>query len=82
MDQGGELYANPNVVKLFQEYKYTIRPTGADSSNQNRPVERGHRTVAKAVWALLTGADLHIKFWPYAFHHWLRLDNNIPVVRT
>ena len=27
---------------------------------------------------MLTGANLDIKFWPYAFHHWIRIDNLIP----
>jgi len=42
MDQGGELYNNPEVRKLFTWFRYDIRPTGADASNQNAPVERGH----------------------------------------
>lgn len=49
LDQGGELYRNPKVVALFEEFGYTVGPTGADSSNQNGPVERGHLTVANAV---------------------------------
>ena len=58
MDQGGELYKNPEVVNTFKVFGYEIRPTGADASNQNGPVERGHRTVANAIRALLTGANL------------------------
>jgi hypothetical protein len=42
MDQGGELYRNPQVCKLFQDYGYEICPSGADASNQNGPVECGH----------------------------------------
>lgn len=78
MDQGGELYGNPQVRDLLQEFGYDLRPTGADASNQNGSVERGHLTVANAVRALLVGANLPIKFWPYAFHHWLRIDNSLP----
>lgn len=78
LDQGGELYNNPAVRELFKEFKYDIRVTGADASNQNGPVERGHRVVADAVRAMLTGANLDVKFWPYAFHHWLRIDNSLP----
>ena len=78
LDQGGELYQNPEVRRLFQRFGYQVRPTGADASNQNGPVERGHRSVANAIRALLTGANLPVKFWPYAFHHWLRIDNAIP----
>ena len=78
MDQGGELFKNPEVVQLFKRFGYDVKPTGADASNQNGPVERGHLTVANAVRALLIGSGLDIKFWPYAFHHWLRIDNAIP----
>jgi GAG-pre-integrase domain len=78
LDQGGELYNNPAMVKMIREEGYEIRPTGADASNQNGPVERGHLTVANAIRAQLLGANLPVKFWPYAFHHWLRIDNSIP----
>jgi hypothetical protein len=78
LDQGGELYANPKVRDLFTEFGYALCPTGADSSHQNGPVERGHLTVANAIRALLTGANLDVCFWPYAFHHWLRIDNSLP----
>jgi len=74
MDQGGELYNNPEVRNLFTRFGYAIGPTGADASNQNAPVERGHLVVANAVRALLLGANLPIKFWPCAFHFWLRID--------
>jgi hypothetical protein len=77
MDQGGELFANPQVRALFTEFGYSIFPTGADASHQNGPVERGHLTVANAIRSLLTGANLDVRFWPYAFHHWLRIDNSL-----
>ena len=78
MDQGDELYHNPKVRSLFKQFGYDVRPTGADASNQNGPVERGHRTVADGVRALLIGADLDVQFWPMALHHWIRIDNVIP----
>jgi len=77
MDQGGELYNNPEVCKLFARFGHDIRPTGADASNQNAPVEHGHLVVDNAIRALLLGANLPIKFWPYAFHFWLRIDNSM-----
>ena len=78
MDQGGELYNNPEVVNLFKFYKYKIYPTGADASHQNGPVERGHRSVLTFIKSLLIGAGLETKFWPYAFMHVLRIRNAIP----
>jgi len=49
MDQGGELCDNPKVRKLFTRFGCDIGPTGADASNQNAPVERGHLVVANAI---------------------------------
>jgi len=40
MDQGGELYNNPEVKSLFKKYTYEIFPIGADSSPQNGPFEQ------------------------------------------
>jgi len=33
--------------------------------------------VANAIRALLLGANLPIKFWPHAFHFWLRINNSM-----
>ena len=78
LDQGGELFNNPDIRNLLAIYGYEILPTGADSSHQNGPVERAHRTLGNSIRALLTGANLPIKFWPYAFYHAMRLANAFP----
>ena len=72
------MYRNPEIRNLFAKYKYKVFPTGADSSSSNGAVERAHRTVATSTRALLFGANLPVKFWPYAFHHVLRIRNAIP----
>ena len=73
------MYRNPKVRELFEEFGYDdIRPTGADASNQNGPVERAHCTVANAIRAMLIGANLGVQFWPYAFLHVLRIQNALP----
>ena len=69
---------NPEVHELFTEFHYDIKPMGAETSNQNGPVERGHLTVANAIRAMLIGGNLDVKFWPWAFRHWSRVDNSIP----
>ena len=79
MDQGGELFNNPEIKNLFSKSGYRIHPTGADASNQNGPVEQAHRSIDDTIWALLlTGSGIDTKFWPYAFYHALRLHNAIP----
>ena len=41
-------------------------------------MERSHRTVSQGIKALLFGAGLDVKFWPYAFIHVLRIRNALP----
>ena len=49
LDQGGELYGNPEILNLFCKYKYQIFPTGSDLSCSNGAVERAHRTIETSV---------------------------------
>ena len=69
---------NPLVRNLFKLFGYEILPTGADCSFQNGPVERSHRTLSDATKAILHGAGMDIKFWPYALQHVVRIRNTIP----
>ena len=78
MDQGGELFNNPEIKNLFTKSGDRIHPTGADTSNQNGPVERAHRSIADTIRALLTGSGIDTKFWPYVFYRALWLHNAIP----
>jgi len=78
MDQGGELGRCPDVVQLFESAGYSVELTAPDSSHQNGPGERPHRTIGDAVRTMLAGADLEPRFWPYAFRHFLHLYNVTP----
>ena len=75
MDQGGKLYSNPDIVNVFTKHRYEVHPTGTDSSHQNGLVEQAHRVIGDHVRALLIGANLDIKFWPYAFFHHICIQN-------
>jgi hypothetical protein len=75
MDLGGELGRCREIRSLFEEAGYAVEPTAADSSHQSGPGERPHRTIKDALRTILAGAALDPKFWPYAFHHYLRLYN-------
>ena len=75
MDQGGELYKCKAIRDLFEEFNYEIRPTGTAAHHQNGLVERANQTVDKAIRAMLFGAGLEVKFWPYAFYHFLMIKN-------
>jgi hypothetical protein len=77
-DQGGKLSRCSAVLDLLRNAGYSIEVTGDGNSAQNGPVERPHQTIADGIRALLIGADLPPKFWPYAFRHFLRLYNMTP----
>ena len=61
MDQGGELYKNPKVRKIFEKRGFAVYPTGTDASHQNGPVERAHCTVAKDMRSFLLSSSVPIK---------------------
>jgi hypothetical protein len=77
-DRGGELGHSEAVVDLFAEHGYRQVPTATNASYQNGLGERPHRTIGDGMRTLLHGAALPYKFWPYAFHHFLRVYNFTP----
>ena len=78
LDQGGELFKNPKVQKIFENWGFSIYPIGANASHQNGSVERTHYTVTKTIQAFLIGSFLPIKLGLYAFHHTLWTRNTFP----
>jgi len=77
MDQGGELYRSKAIRDLFEkEFGYEIRVTGTGAHHQNGLVECANQTMDKAIRAMLIGPGLPVKFWPYAFRHFLRIKNS------
>jgi len=76
MDKGGELYRSKAIRDLFEkEVGFEIRVTGTGAHHQNGLVERANQTMDKAIRAMLIGAGLPVKFWPYAFRHFLPIKN-------
>lgn len=78
LDRGGDLGGCREVVDLFENAGYKVEPTAPGSSHQNGPGERPHQTISDALRTMLAGAALPPKFWPYAFHHYIRLYNVTP----
>jgi len=77
MDQGGESCRSKAIRDLFEnEFGYKMRVTGTGAHHQNGLVERANQTMDKAIRAMLIGAGLPVKFWPYAFRHFLRIKNS------
>ena len=77
-DMGGELGNSPEIRNLFEQAGYDVQATAPNSSSSNGPGERPHQTIADSIRTMLLGAGLPPKFWPYAFHHTLRLYNLSP----
>jgi hypothetical protein len=71
-------YTNPKIRSLFKEFGYDLCPTGADSSHQNGPDKCAHQTIDNGLRTLLNGANLDARFWPYAYHYYLRIKNYLP----
>ena len=70
LDQGGKIFNKPDVKNLLQSFGYTILyPTGADISHQNGPLEQAHRTLAKYIQSMISGAKFEIKNFPYELYH-------------
>jgi hypothetical protein len=78
MNGDGKLGRCREILDTFANFGYQTQLTGPDSSHQNGPVEQPHQTIGDALRAMLTGANLHAAFWPYAFYHSLRLYNFLP----
>ena len=77
MDQGGESHRSKAIRDLFEkEFGYEMRVTGTGAHHQNGLVERANQTMDKAIRAMRIGAGLPVKFWPYAFRHFLRIKNS------
>ena len=75
MDGGGKLGKSRDVHRTFTNLGYTVELTGPDASHQNG---RPHQTIGDALRSMLSGANLHANFWPYAFYHYVRLYNFVP----
>ncbi len=82
MDQGGEMARNGEIRQLFERHKYSIRPTAPGASHQNAPAERPIQTIGNALRVMLQGSAQPMKYWPYAFYHFIRVHNLTPPGRT
>ena len=72
---GGKLGRSPNVQAAFRDAGYNVQTTAANASHSNGPGECPHQPISKAICTMLAGAALPALFWPYAFHHFIRLYN-------
>lgn len=78
LDQGGELFHNKKITNVLQLHGYEILPTGAGAHHQAGFVEQSHQSIGNGIRSILTGANLSPQFWPYAFHHYVKISNMLP----
>ncbi|EJK59937.1 hypothetical protein THAOC_19786 [Thalassiosira oceanica] len=75
-DQGGELARSSRFRQvMFEQHRYIVEPTGADSPSQNGGAERVNGTLAVIVRTLLYGSCLDASFWSAALLHAVYLYN-------
>ena len=79
IDQGGELWRSNELRKVVLEAKYVMEPSGNDSPNQNRKVERLNGTFGIMVQSLLYSSGLPPKYWSSALLHAVHLKNRLHV---
>ena len=65
-DEGGELGRSSDFLKLLTNKHCIFLGTGRSGSSLNGLVERPNRTIAEAVRAKLTNANLGDEFWCFA----------------
>ena len=74
-DQGGELAGCDDFLTRMALRKFIVEPTGADSPNQNKQVEKYNDILAITVRVLLYGSGLPAHFWSAALLHAVYLHN-------
>jgi transposase InsO family protein len=78
LDQGGDLGGSRRLRELLSSFGYQIQLTAPDTPQQNGFIERINQDVGSYLRTALGGADLPPRFWPFAFHLFLRLYNYLP----
>jgi hypothetical protein len=74
-DQGGELAGCDDFLTRMALRHFIVEPTGADSPNQNKQVEKYNDILAVTVRVLLYGSGLPAHFWSVALLHAVYLHN-------
>ena len=64
------------LIRLHGSGRRVVQVMGTGAHHQNGLVERANQTMDKAIRAMLIGAGLSVKFWPYAFRHFLGIKNS------
>jgi hypothetical protein len=62
---------------MLKDFRYMVKPTGADSPSQNSSAEIYNNTLAVKVWMLLYGSGLTTEVWSTMLLHTVYLHNQL-----
>jgi transposase InsO family protein len=78
LDQGGDLGGSRRIRELLASFGYQVQLTAPDTPQQNGFIERVNQDVGKYLRTALNGSGLPPRYWPFAFHMFLRIHNYVP----
>jgi Reverse transcriptase (RNA-dependent DNA polymerase)./Integrase core domain. len=78
VDRGSELGRSDEFCAIAALHGYKTITAGPDKSSMNSLGERPHSTIGNAIRSMLYSAGLDLKYWNFAFYHFIRLFNFFP----
>jgi hypothetical protein len=78
VDRGSELGRSIEFKKIAETHGYLLNTSGPDKSSMNGLGERPHSTIGDALRTILYSSGLELKYWNFAFYHFIRLYNLVP----
>ena len=78
VDRGSELGRSNEFRKITDLHGYKSITSGPDKSSMNALGERPHSTIGNALRSILHASGLDLKYWNFAFYHFIRLFNFFP----
>jgi Integrase core domain. len=78
VDRGSELGRSHQFKEIVELHGYKLITSGPDKSSMNSLGERPHSTIGNALRSILHSAGLDLKYWNFAFYHFIRLFNFFP----
>jgi hypothetical protein len=75
VDRGSELGRSLEFRHIVELHGYKLITSGPDKSSMNSLGERPHSTIGNALRSILHASGLDLRFWNFAFYHFIRLFN-------
>jgi hypothetical protein len=78
VDCSSEIDQSTEFKKIAKSHGYLLLTSGPDKSAMNGLGERPHSTIGDTLWTILHSSGMNLKYWNFAFYHFLCLNNLIP----